>query len=148
MSSYAPQRPAPAASSAAASPPTGHASRARGPAQAAVRHAEESAAAPKALPRLALAVPSSFARSQTLQASPSQTLAAAYFLLLRQKEFASPDRDGQKPCNSQITATNKDSEIVFICNARPRCVAMHALCASLCTLSSRAHCSDARRPPQ
>src|ERR1700761_8643011 len=92
MSSYAPQRPAPAASSGAASPPAAHASRAMGPAQAAVRHAEESAAAPMVLPRLALAVPSSFARSQTLPASPSRTLAAAYLLLL-QKEFAS---HGQK----------------------------------------------------
>jgi hypothetical protein len=86
--------------------------------QAAVRPAEESAAAPMALPRLALAVPSSFARSQTLQASPSQTLAAAYPHSFIKKNSSAMNRDGWKPAASpQPPHHNKDSEIAYVCNA-------------------------------
>src|ERR1700761_8803089 len=97
MSSYERRHPAPVASSAAALPPAARASKAPDPARAVERPSEESVAAWTVPPTPARSAPSSFVRSQTLQASPSQTLAAAY-PLLRKEKFDSIDRDGQKPC--------------------------------------------------
>src|ERR1700755_832454 len=91
MSWYERRHPAPVASSAAALPPAVRASRAPDPARVAEQPSEESAAARTVLPTPARSAPSSFVRSQTPQASPSQTLAAAYPLLRKENSTASTE---------------------------------------------------------
>src|ERR1700758_4028970 len=130
MSSYERRHPAPVASSAAALPPAARASKAPDPARAVERPSEESVAARTVPPTPAHSAPSSFVRSQTPQASPSQTLAAAYPLLRRENSTASTETAR----SLARLATNKDSEIAQLCNAaayaREGALAGDAFCVS------------------
>src|ERR1700712_4636348 len=91
------------------------------PAQAEARPSEESAAALMASPRLAHSAPSSFAHSETLQASPSPTppppYARSFVVRIRQ-----PEEDGWKPPHLTTTKIMKSSSFATqrICAAKER----------------------------